>query len=79
MTNPHTLNPYKTYAVTFQAVHDESCTVAVSGVRALCSESAAKQAAQIFKGTDVFKVIAIDLTEALTGDGFEKWGQRKLA
>jgi hypothetical protein len=76
--NPHSLNPYKTYAVTFQAVADESCTVVVSGIRALCSESAATQGAQIFKGQSVFRVIAIDSLGELQGDEFDKWGQRPL-
>jgi len=59
MKNPHSVSPYKKYSVSFQAVQDDDCTVTVSGVEALCSESAERQAAQIFKHLTQFKVIAI--------------------
>lgn len=60
MKNPHSASPYKKYSVSFQAVQDDACTVTVSGVEALCAESAERQAAQIFKHLTQFKVTSID-------------------
>lgn len=60
--NPHSLSPYKTYTVTFQAFADDDCIVVVHGVSALSAESATLQAAQIFKGVNVFKVVAVQTT-----------------
>lgn len=63
MINPHSLSPYKKYSVLFQAVHDQACTVVVSGVEALCPESAEKQAAQIFRHLTQFEVKSVDTEE----------------
>ena len=61
MKNPHSVSPYKTYSVTFQAIQDDACTVVVSGVEALCIESAEKQAAQIFRHLTQFQVISVSV------------------
>ena len=61
MINPYSVSPYKKYSVSFQAVHDAACTVTISGVEALCAESAERQAAQIFRHLTQFKVITIDV------------------
>lgn len=61
MKNPHSVSPYRTYSVTFQAVQDDVCTVVVSGVEALGIESAEKQAAQIFKHITQFKVVSVSV------------------
>lgn len=62
--NPYSVSPYSKYSVVFQDDHDSACTVTVSGVEALCPESAVKQARQIFGRIGRFSVVSVSIAVA---------------